>query len=119
MEVQLPSIVKNAVITAIKWDKTRGLTQWIYFSGDGWDAMVGGYDLSGVVCAHWMIELMDVLETNYTDERKLTGRNIRVLFDAAGKVQAIGHIIKEKWFDPNRQFRRLDGIGFGFEEEQK
>lgn len=98
---------KNAVITSVKWDRHNGLTQWLSLAGDGWDARIGGYNLSGIACGRWMEALLEVLELWYVEEKSLVGRNVRVMLDAEGKVRAIGHIIKDIWFRPDEKFVRL------------
>lgn len=98
---------KNAVITSIKWDRSNGLTQWLSLAGDGWDARIGGYNLSGVACGRWMEALLEVLELWFVEEKSLVGRNVRVITGTNGRVMAIGHIIKDLWFWPDDKFVRL------------
>lgn len=100
--------IKNATITAITWNKERGLTQYIALEGDGWGCSFGGYYLGGDACYDWIMQIMDVLELWEFCDKTLIGRNVRVRFSDHGRpgstIEAIGHIIEDKWFCPKEFF---------------
>lgn len=102
------TIIKNATITYTKWDRERGLTHWIGLEGAGWGCAFGGYNLCGDACYEWLMQIMDVLDTWEIDEKKLIGTNVRARFSGHGglgsRIEAIGHIIQDKWFCPEEFF---------------
>ena len=39
----------------------------------------------------------------------LQGKNVRVLMDSENrKIKAIGHITKDKWFNPGEEFKEME-----------
>lgn len=106
--------VKNAVITGVKFDLERGLSAWIYLDYGGSGQGFGGYLLYAPhgwaahtapnFTGHFIWRVLEVAGVD--DWSKLTGRPLRVKADHS-KVHAIGHIIKDDWFDPAAEFARL------------
>lgn len=66
----------------------------------------GGYDLRFVGHQMFLFELMKTLEVN--DLSQLKNLVVRVIL-IAGSINAIGHILKDQWFDPNN----YNGVGRG------
>ena len=107
---------KNAVITAAKFDTERGLSAWLMLDyGDSSGQGFGGYLLyapsgwnahsqPGNYAGHFIWRCMEVAGVD--DWSKLVGRTIRVKTDF-NHVHAIGHIIKDDWFDPKAEFEEL------------
>lgn len=90
------------------------MTAFVHLSGDGWGVGFGGYGLDEPVhangdfvgrrgCAYgmeWIRRVLDVLEVETWE--KLPGIVVRVRSEGfGGRALAIGHAIKERWFDPN------------------
>lgn len=105
--------VKNAVIESVTLEKgDRGFLQcWLHLSYGGSGQGFGGYVLylpksfahhsMQSVAGHFMFRCMEVAGVdNWAD---MPGRTIRVRADN-GKVYAIGHIVKDDWFDPAEDF---------------
>lgn len=105
--------IKNAVIESVTLEKgDRGLLQcWLHLSYGGSGQGFGGYALylpksfahhsMQSVAGHFMFRCMEVAGVdNWAD---MAGRTIRVRADN-GKVYAIGHIVKDDWFDPAEDF---------------
>jgi hypothetical protein len=107
--------IKNAIITRAELNcGDRGfLSGWLQLDyGDGEGQMLGG----GVVlylpksftnhkiaslAGHWIFRVMEIAGVNRWDE--ISGKAIRVKATFE-KVIAIGHIIKDDWFDPEKDF---------------
>ena len=86
------------------------LTCWLMLDGDGWGVGFGGYALDGydetkkrrigaAFGAEYVRALLDTLGIESWE--KLPGTVVRVETEGwGGKVQRIGHALKERWFDP-------------------
>jgi hypothetical protein len=100
---------KNAVITGARFDTERGLSAWITLDYGGCGQGFGGWMLGGGkgwageanYCGRFVTRVLEIAGVD--DWSKLTGRTIRVRANYS-KVQAIGHIIKDDWFDPAADF---------------
>lgn len=108
--------IKNAVITSAKLSfAERGILEaWIHLDYGGSGQGFGGYALylpqsyshheMESVCGHFLYRTMQV--AGVEDWSNLVGRTIRVKSDHSS-VQAIGHIVKDDWFDPSADFAPL------------
>lgn len=120
--------VKNAIITAVRIDAERCLSAWLDLDYGGSGQGFGGFVLymppySGLepekaelrflgnyagVFIHRCIEIGGVERWE-----QLPGKTIRVRCEHV-KVHAIGHIVKDDWFDPSAEFERIiDRITIG------
>jgi len=113
--------IKNAIITEARIDDgERGmLTAWLMLDYGGTHQGFGGYALylpaksyknggaSGGnyagVFLHRCMEIADV-----SDWSKITGKTCRALVED-GRIQAIGHIVKDDWFNPREVFDEIGG----------
>lgn len=107
--------IKNAVITKATFDTERGLSAWLHLDYGGSGQGFGGYMLYGPkgwkahegspnIAGHFIWRVLEIAGVD--DWSKLAGRTIRVKAEH-GKVHAIGHIIKDDWFDPAAEFAAM------------
>ena len=108
---------KNAVIesTMLGIEDHGILTCFLNLNYGGSGQGFGGYGLDGFdkakdkrIGTAWGMEFVRrVLETMEVDSwEKLSGKHCRVISDN-GKVYKIGHIIKDRWFDPEKDLAFL------------
>jgi hypothetical protein len=106
---------KNAVITGASFDTERGLSAWVHLDYGGSGQGFGGYLLYAPegwrahaspvnYAGHFIYRVLEV--AGASDWSKLAGKTVRVKADF-GKVHALGHIVKDDWFDPEQEFKRL------------
>lgn len=105
---------KNAIIERAYFDTERGLSAWLTLDyGDCGHQSFGGYCLyvkklfreqesKGNYAGHFIYRCLQIGDVS--DWAKLVGRTIRVRADH-GKVYAIGHIVKDDWFNPSEDFK--------------
>jgi len=105
--------IENAVIekAIISNDDHGLLTAWIHLKYAGGGQGFGGYGLylpksfkhHSVLshAGHFIWRVMEIAEVREWSE--LPGKTIRVKHTLCG-VEAIGHIIKDNWFDPKAEF---------------
>jgi hypothetical protein len=109
------SEIKNAVIRRAYFDTERGLSAWLDLDYGGCCQGFGGYMLylprdwdhhggQANYCGHFIYRVLQIAEVS--DWAKLAGRTIRVKSEHSA-VHAIGHIIKDDWFDPKVEFEAL------------
>ncbi len=106
---------KNAVIDSAQFDTERGLSAWVYldyggsgqgfggfllYAPTGWRANTNPVNFAG----HFIWRVLEVAGVN--DWSKLPGRTVRVKA-GFGCVHAIGHIVKDDWFNPKEEFATL------------
>lgn len=83
------------------------LTVCITVEGDGWGQSFGGYGFGSAsqpvmhpFGMEFIRQLLLTLEVNSWSE--LQGLHVRIRSDhSLGKIHAIGHIVKDKWFNPS------------------
>jgi hypothetical protein len=103
------------VITAAYFDTERGLSAWLSLDYGGSGQGFGGYMLyvpkdwshhggQANYCGHFIYRCLEIGDA--TDWAKLVGRTVRVKSEHS-KVHAIGHIVKDDWFDPSKEFEEL------------
>jgi hypothetical protein len=115
--------IKNAVIERVSIDTERCLSAWLHLSYGGSGQGFGGFALymppwndkghnersryignyTGVFI-HRCIEIGGVMTWE-----ELPGKTIRVKSEHT-KIHAIGHIVKDDWFDPAAEFERIRAL---------
>jgi hypothetical protein len=113
--------IKNAIIDSITLDTgDRGLlTAWLFLDyGDGGHQGFGGHalylpksfkhhaDLG--YAGHFIYRCMEIGGVEKWADLK--GKSIRVKLDKpglAGNILAVGHIVKDDWFNPSVEFEEL------------
>lgn len=112
-------IEQNAIITKAELDiGDRGYLQgWIHLDYGGSGQGFGGHclhvpkgfthhSIKGVA-GHWITRVMQVAGVGKWDQ--LEGKTIRVRkSDYFDTIQAIGHIVKNDWFNPSEDFKKLE-----------
>lgn len=105
------AVIESAVITS---DDHGLLSAWVHLDYGGAGQGFGGYALYlpksfthhklESVAGHFIWRVMEV--AGVTAWSELPGKTVRVRATCGG-VEAIGHIVKDDWFDPKRDFRDL------------
>lgn len=94
--------IKNAVIqhVSLGFEGHGILSSFITVNYGGSGQGFGGYAFGGEYTDYWVRGVLKALEVE--DWSKLNGTSVRVKVDGDGhfngKIVAIGHIIKDKWF---------------------
>lgn len=107
--------IKNAVISSAKFDTERGLSAFINLEYGGSGQGFGGYLLyapegwaahseKGNYAGHFIWRVLEIAGVDDWD--RLKGKTVRVKATHS-KVHAIGHIINDDWFDPEKEFEKL------------
>jgi len=109
---------KNAVIESatITTEDYGLLSAWIFLDYGGSGQGFGGYSLylpkafshadnQKNYAGHFIWRVMEIAGVGKWDQLK--GKTIRVRADHS-KVHAIGHIVKNDWFDPSKDFKQLE-----------
>lgn len=109
--------IKNAIIeSAIIDTGDRGLlTAWLHMDYGGGGQGFGGFALylpkdwkhftnKGDFAGHFIFRCMEIAGVGQWD--KMKGKTIRVKC-TQGKIEEIGHIIKEDWFNPSKDFDKM------------
>jgi hypothetical protein len=111
------SEIKNAVIkSAIISTEDGFLDIRLMLDYGGTMQSFGGYNLfskflsqkePGNYAGLWLCRCMEI--TGVSDWSRIVGKSIRVLGDN-NHIEAIGHIIENKWFYPKKEFLQLAEI---------
>ena len=74
----------------------QGFGGFLLYGPKGWKA----HEDQGNFCGHWIWRVFEI--AGVTDWKDLPGRTIRVRKSDGemGPISAIGHIVKDDWFDP-------------------
>ena len=114
--------IKNAVITGatITNDDHGLLTAWLNLDYGGSGQGFGGYSLylpedfkhnslkeKGNYAGHFIWRVMEI--AGVTEWSQLKGKTVRAKAEH-GKVHAIGHIVKNDWFNPTEDFKRMQAV---------
>ena len=106
--------IKNAIIESVTInDADRGfLDAWLMLDYGGIGQGFGGYALYlpksyrhhelKSVAGHFIWRCMEV--GGVTKWENLKGKTIRVKIGDDGLIKAIGHIVKDDWFEPAKEF---------------
>ena len=105
--------IKNAIITdaVIEQEDHGFLSGWLHLDYGGSGQAFGGYALYlqksfkhhsiNSLAGHFIFRVMEI--AGVTKWSQLPGKTIRVKADDF-KVRAIGHIVKDDWFEPEIDF---------------
>ena len=109
-ETEIAMEIKNAIIESatITSDDHGVLSAWVHLNYGGTGQSFGGYVLYlpehhelKSVAGHFIWRVMEV--AGVSEWGKLSGKTVRVKAAPAG-VKAIGHIVKNDWFEPAKDF---------------
>lgn len=108
---------KNAIVESVSiGDGDRGLlTAWLQLNYGGSGQGFGGYVLylpkdynhftnKGDFAGHFIFRCMEI--AGVTKWQDIKGKTVRVRADH-GRVEAIGHIVKNDWFNPSEDFKKM------------
>lgn len=117
-------VIENAIIESVSIDTgdRNLLTVWLYLDYGGCSQGFGGYALylpKGYAnhsdrgfAGHFIFRCMEV--AGVESWAKMQGKTIRVKrTDGSGigsRITAIGHIVKNDWFNPTLEFAALDKL---------
>jgi hypothetical protein len=117
----MSEVIKNALIGSVTLDDGgRGLlTGWLMLEyGDSGHQGFGGHTLylptsykhhgGKNYAGHWIFRVMEIAGVSSWD--KMKGKTIRVKLKSDmlnASIIAIGHIIKDDWFNPEDEFEKL------------
>ena len=109
--------IKNAIVSSTSLDTgDRGLlTAWLHMDYGGSGQGFGGYSLylpksythfteKGDFAGHFIFRCMEVCGVDNWD--KIKGKTVRVKI-VNGIIESIGHIVKDDWFCPKDDFKRM------------
>lgn len=81
------------------------LTSFLYLQFAGSGQGFGGYTLTGGAMAYWMKRVLETVGVEKWEDLK--GKHVRIRRKGfSDPIEALGHIVEEKWFYPRDEFRR-------------
>lgn len=109
--------IRNAIVQSVSIDDAdRGLlTAWLFLDYGGSSQGFGGYALylpksfdhhtiKGDYAGHFIYRCMEIAGvTKWSD---IKGKTVRVKCEHS-KIHAIGHIIKDDWFNPTEELEKI------------
>lgn len=113
--------IKNAVIESASISIERGfiLSAWLTLDYGGSGQAFGGYSLylsksakhhdeQNNFAGHWIYRVLEIAGVEHWGQLK--GKTIRVELDGPfGSIDGIGHIVKDDWFYPKKEFKDIMG----------
>lgn len=109
--------IKNAIISSVSLDTgDRGLlTGWMHLDYGGSGQGFGGHCLylpkdfkhhtnKGDFAGHFIFRCMEIADVTAWD--KIKGKTVRVKI-VNGLIESIGHIVKDDWFNPSKDFEKM------------
>lgn len=113
--------IQNAIISGVTLsNEDHGLlSAWLYLDFDGMSQGFGGYALylpkdfkhhekDSNYAGHFIFRCLQIADVGNWENLK--GKAIRVKHDKeglGGRIIAIGHIIKDDWFNPSEDFKTV------------
>lgn len=114
--------IKNAIIeSAVITNADHGaLSAWVHLDYGGCGQGFGGFSLylpdsfkhsstkdSGNYAGHFIWRVMEI--AGVSEWSQLKGKTVRAKVEHS-KVHEIGHIVKDDWFNPSVDFKKMEGI---------
>ncbi len=113
---------QNAIIKSVRIDTERCLSAWLDLDYGGTGQGFGGYvlymppwsesrdDYRRYLGAYAGVFIHRCIQIGGVEcWEQLPGKTIRVRHEHT-KVHAIGHIVKDDWFNPSEEFQRIEAI---------
>ena len=109
--------IKNAIISSVSIDMgdRNLLTAWVHLDYGGSGQGFGGYALYlpksykhhslESVAGHFIFRCMEIAGVEKWQDMK--GKSVRVKASRS-RVEAIGHIVKDDWFNPSEDFKATE-----------
>jgi len=106
---------KNAIIRSVSLSRPDHgcLSAWLHVDHDGGTQGFGGYNLYSpflhkamkqTAAGHFIWRCLEVI--GVMDWDQLVGKAIRLRIED-GRIVAIGHIVKDNWFEPHSELERF------------
>lgn len=106
------SEIENAKITGTflgRGEETHGVfSAMIHLEGDGWRQSLSAYNLKspGPFAGYYIQGLIE--KVGCTSWEQLPGTMVRIKRESRNNITAIGHLIKDEWFDPEALLAELE-----------
>lgn len=97
--------LRNAIIKKTTLGtEDHGFTAWLHLEWEGGGQGFGGYGLNGAAASVFIQGVLNTVGVYYWEE--LPGKHVRIESNSS-RISRIGHILRNKWFDPAEAFRIL------------